>query len=117
MAAAFARAAARDPFHPERRASADRFAMPGSGSDSPPDQPQGPDPGNVGEVLLVGTAIVPEGRDFVMCRTDQERPLIVRVGERCGTLMLRAVKPQEARFTGEDGSVVVLHVPKSRTSP
>lgn len=114
IAEAFAAAVARDPFHPERRASAERFTMPGS--EASPEQTPALEPEAPGEVRLVGTAVVPGGRDFVMCRTGGERPLIVRMGERCGTLLLEAVRPQEARFKGDDGSVVVLYVPKSRTS-
>jgi hypothetical protein len=100
-----------DPFHPERRRPAERFRLPGealaasAGSDSvaPP------------AITLIGTAVLPEGRGFAMCRWGAEPPKLVRIGERVGDLTLRQVERGRALFLTTSGKRLEVRVPKAGT--
>jgi hypothetical protein len=105
-------AAASNPFHPKRRADRDRFRMPGESADTAMAKRQA----NADDaVRLMGTGLVPGGRDFVVCQASGDEARLVRVGEKCGGLLLIRVAPTTARFQAADGSPVVLNVPKAGT--
>jgi len=63
------------------------------------------------QVQLAGTVVAADGRSFAMCQTGAEPAKIVYVGQRVGTLTLRAVNQGSAVFTDDSGKQVVLRVP------
>lgn len=101
----------RNPFDPERRRGG-AFRLP-----QDREQPVAVGPrdraGNSGPVRLVGTAVTGDGKDFVVCAVGREPPRIVRLGGRCGDLMLESVERGSAELTDPAGERVVLEVPKA----
>ena len=100
-----------DPFHVERRRPAVRFRLPGEAlaQDSVPAAAAGT------PFLLIGTAVLAEGRGFAMCQWGSEPPRLVRVGERVGDLTLRVVARGRATFTDGNGRRMEVRVPKAGT--
>lgn len=102
--------AANNPFHPERRRGG-TYQLPGR-TDDPRTVAIAAAPTN-GDVRLLGTAVGGTGADFVVCAVGREAPRIVRVGARCGQLLLQTVARGSATFTDPAGERVDLEVPKA----
>jgi hypothetical protein len=100
-----------DPFYPERRRPAAAFRLPGEGI-APLAQPA---IAEVPPLALIGTAVLPEGRSFAMCRVGAEAPRVVRVGDRVGEFTLKAVAQGRAVFVNSKGASVEFSVPKAGT--
>lgn len=98
-----------DPFHAERRRPAVAFRLPGEGVPEAPvaTQPQTP------VLALIGTALLPEGRSFAMCRLGTDPPKVVRVGEQVGGFTLKAVTQGRAVFLTAQGGTLEVGVPKA----
>ncbi len=102
-------AVAKDPFHPERRAPAVAFRLPGE-----PAPAARPAPVETGASLqLVGTAVNPDGGGVAMCQWSGGSPRLVRVGEQIMGLTLARVRPGAAEFTTASGTTVVLRVQRA----
>jgi hypothetical protein len=96
----------RNPFHPERRRPAERFRLPGEGVSAGP-----PSEGVPAQALmLIGTAVLPEGRGFAMCRWGSDAPKLVRIGERIGDVTLQEVNQGRAVFRSATGERLEVKV-------
>lgn len=111
-AARLAAAVGKDPFHVERRRPAVRFRLPG---ESQPSDSAPPAPSAAGSFLLIGTAVLPQGRGFAMCQWGADPPRLVRVGERVGDLTLKQVARGRATFVDGGGRRMEVRVPKAGT--
>ncbi len=101
-----------DPFHPERRRPATRFRFPGealSAGDSAHGVSMAP------SFILIGTAVLPEGRGFAMCQWAGDAPKLVRIGEHIGDLTLHSVAQGKAVFFTAAGKRLEVQVPKAGT--
>jgi hypothetical protein len=98
-----------DPFNPARRRPAVAFRLPGEGIP----EPQTPATTEAGSLALIGTAVLPEGRSFAMCRVGTEAPRVVRVGEQVGGFTLKTVSQGRAVFLTAQGTTLEVGVPKA----
>lgn len=98
-----------DPFHAERRRPAIAFRLPGEGVSATPVEASSQTPVPV----LIGTALLPEGRSFAMCRVGTEAPKVVRVGEQVGGFTLKTVTQGRAIFLNAQGGTLEVGVPKA----
>jgi hypothetical protein len=105
-------AVAKDPFHPERRAPAVAYRLPGEMPVATHSVSARQD-GN--GLRLVGTAVGGDGGGVAMCQWTGGSPRLVRVGEQVLGLTLTRVRPGSAEFTTESGTTVVLRVPRTGT--
>lgn len=108
-AARLAGAVDRNPFHPERRRPGERFRLPGEGDSAA----IGAEKVQPAALMLIGTAVLPEGRGFAMCRWGGDTPKLVRIGERIGDVTLREVKRGVAVFTSATGERLELKVQRA----
>lgn len=106
--AVVASAVAANPFRPDRRPAPEPFRMPGEGVIATAAGQTLP-----GAIVLIGTAVLPNGGGFAMCQRGGEPPRLVRVGERFGGFTLRSVAQGRAVFRGESGEVVNVSVGKA----
>jgi hypothetical protein len=104
-------AVAKDPFHVARRRPGVRFRLPGEAL--PDGVPATAEAG--GQVQLIGTAVLPQGHGFAMCKWGAEPARLVRVGERVGDLTLRFVGRGRATFVNREGRSMEVRVPKAGT--
>jgi len=100
---------AADPFRPERAPASIAFRMPSDAAAGVAVVSHTPEEG----LLLVGTALLPDGRSFAMCRIGADPPRVVRVGERIGEYTLRLVTQGQARFETAAGRTIDVRVPKA----
>ena len=98
-------AVARDLFSPERRPPARRYLPPG---DEPDDA--GAEPAATPVVL--GTAIAGDGQHFATCQLGEERPVIVRVGGRCGGYAVLAIERTRVVFRSPSGERLTIDASK-----
>ena len=98
-----------DPFRPERTPASIAFQMPSDAAAGVAVVSHTPGEG----LLLVGTALLPDGRSFAMCRIGADPPRVVRVGERVGEYTLRLVTQGQARFETAAGRTIDVRVPKA----
>ncbi|MDZ4865174.1 MAG: hypothetical protein SGJ01_17275 [Gemmatimonadota bacterium] len=98
-----------DPFRPERSPASIAFRMPSDASAGVAVVSHTPEEG----LVLVGTALLPDGRSFAMCRIGADPPRVVRVGERVGEYTLRLVTQGQARFETAAGRIIDVRVPKA----
>lgn len=111
--AVLARAVEADPFHPERRRPAVAFRLPG---EPQPGEEAGPSAApDRGDLRLIGTAVLPEGRSFALCEWPGEAPRLVRLGETLHQWTLRVVEPGRAVFVAAEGATLEVRVPKAGT--
>jgi hypothetical protein len=104
--AEIARTVARDPFSDDRSAPAIRYRIVAAeGAPAPVPAPA--------LVRLVGTVVVPDGRNFAMCQVGSDPARIVYPGQRVGSLTLESVSQGSAVFTDNAGARVTLRVPKA----
>jgi hypothetical protein len=103
-----------DPFSAERRRPSTRFRFPGevAAAAAPAVRPVAADPAR-----LIGTVVREDGSGFAVLQVGNDAPLVVRIGERLGTLTLAKVEPGRAVFTAANGSRVEVLAPKAGTTP
>lgn len=99
-------AVAADPFRPDREPASVAFRMPGETATASPAAPPA-------QLFLVGTAMLPDGKSFAMCRVGDEQAKVVRLGDRIGTYTLRSVEQGRAVFQTAQGSTLEVRVPKA----
>lgn len=100
-------AADRNLFHPQRIRGG-IFRLPGDADPYEAPAPTPPPP----TLRLLGTAVTATGQDFVVCAGDGHPARIVRLGERCGDLVLERVEQGRAQFGVSAGDPLVIEVPK-----
>lgn len=66
-----------------------------------------------GELVLIGVALLPEGRAVALCRWGTEPARLVRLGERIGDFRLSRVESGRAVFRAGDGRSFELAVRKA----
>jgi hypothetical protein len=98
-------AAARDLFSPERRPPARRYRPPG-------DEPEDAGAEPVVTPVVLGTAISGDGRHFAMCQIGEERPAIVRIGDRCGGYAVVAIERTRVVFRSPSGERLAIDASK-----
>lgn len=98
-------AVARDLFNPDREAPAARYRLPSdpvtAASDAPP--PARP--------VVLGTAIASDGSSFATCQLESSRLLMVRVGDKVGTYLVKSIERGRVVFqtpTGERLEILAL---------
>ncbi|HLA90898.1 MAG TPA: hypothetical protein VJL28_10765 [Gemmatimonadaceae bacterium] len=87
----------RDLFAPDRSAPAQRYRLPGE--DEPSDLA-----GEPATPVVLGTAIAGPGRSFATCQLGDDRPIIVRVGDKIGEYTVRTIERGRVVFTTANGS-------------
>src|SRR3970282_2232116 len=87
----------RDLFAPDRSAPAQRYRLPGE------DEPSDP-AGEPATPIVLGTALSGAGRSFATCQLGDDRPIIVRVGEKIGEYTVRTIERGRVVFTTAKGS-------------
>jgi hypothetical protein len=94
-----------DLFNPDRAAPAARYRLPGDPaavvSDAPP--PARP--------VVLGTAIASDGSSFATCQLESSRLLMVRVGDKVGTYLVKSIERGRVVFqapTGERLEILAL---------
>lgn len=103
---------AKNPFHPERRGSDQRYELP-TGADQS-DGSEGAIP--AGALTLAGTILYPDGGGAAIVKQVGQASQIVRQGMALGTLTLQSVERGKATFTASDGSPVILVSSEGRAS-
>ncbi|GJG85038.1 hypothetical protein tb265_02190 [Gemmatimonadetes bacterium T265] len=86
-----------DPFSPDRRAPARRYAFPGDVSPADAGAMPAPRP------TLLGTAVASDGAGFATARLGDDAPKILHIGDHLGPYTLRAVARGRASFARADG--------------
>lgn len=97
-----------DPFNPARQAPASPYRLPGEADPIAP-TPTGP---RAPQLRVLGTVVFTSGGGFATCQVGNERPMIVRVGEKIGNYTLKRVARGSAVFTGPTGDSVTVAAPQ-----
>ena len=96
-----------DPFVPGPRSPAGRMVdadQPAGAAEVVADAPLG--------IILLGTAVLPEGRSFALVRAGPEPPRMIRLGEGIAGLTLRELGQRRAVFTSATGVRVEILLSK-----
>jgi hypothetical protein len=102
-----AAAVSADPFNPKRQAPAIPYRLPGE-ADAEPAGRASRSP----QIRLLGTVVFVQGGGFVTCQIGNERPVMVRVGEKIGNYTLKSVARGSAVFTGPTGETLQVAAPQ-----
>lgn len=100
----------RDLFAPDRSAPAQRYRLPGE------DEPVDP-AGEPATPVVLGTALSGPGRSFATCQLGDDRPIIVRVGDKIGEYTVRTIERGRVVFTTANGLRLEVLALKSGSSP
>lgn len=98
-----------DLFSPDRTAPSEPYRMPGEAGpdDKPRVEPQKP--------VVLGTAVASDGRHFATLRLGDASPQLVRVGDRIGEWVVRAISRGKVVIESTEGARAELAVPKPGT--
>lgn len=99
-------AIAANPFRSDREPAPVAFQLPGAAPVKSEGVPEV-------QLVLVGTAVLPEGRSFAMCRLGGDPPKVVHVGEQVGTFVLKSVDQGRAIFQAAHGGTLEVRVQKA----
>jgi hypothetical protein len=92
-------ALASDPFSATRTPPSKRYALPWEA-----------DEGKVVEAtakpIVLGTAMSLDGSSFATCQLGEDRPRIVRVGDKLGTYTVKSIARGRVAFTTSSGSIL-----------
>ena len=92
-----------DPFSPKRQAPTIPYRLPGEADPAPAGQAS-----RAPQIRLLGTVVFVQGGGFVTCQIGNERPVMVRVGEKIGNYTLKSVARGSAVFTGPSGETLQI---------
>jgi hypothetical protein len=99
-----------DPFRPDRRKPAVRYAVPGDVVQTPAETP----PQTAQRAIaLAGTVTSLDGSSFAMVTIAGAPPRVVRIGQTVDGLTLKSVEQGKAVFRSANGDLVKLTVPKA----
>lgn len=98
-----------DLFSPDRSAPSVPYRMPGENApdDAPTVQPPKP--------IVLGTAVATDGRHFATVQLGDGRPTLVRVGDKIGEWVVRAIERGKITLVSSDGTRIDVTVPKPGT--
>ena len=103
-----AAAVANDVFSPDRAAPAEPYRLPGDEEPSVHVEPPEAAP-----PIVIGTAILGEGRNFAICELAGGKPETVRAGEKLGEFTVKTIERGRVVFSAPNGKLLDISASKT----